>query len=125
MGKIDLPSTPVPTATKSMPSSTVDVSPIKNVHVEGQTDKDYSIDLLTFKKSLDVPLDEYRFDNEAKWLLDWAKDKGLSREELLVKLKEMEYKKGLLDANDKIRRLYQAVKIEQQIKDLVVKSMYV
>lgn len=127
MGKINTPTTSEvvvekPTQMKSEFSDFIEaVETDFDTHSDIERFTNEPIRMMSLKSSLGLDPSETGFDKEIKLILEWAKTVGIkNRNELVSKVREVEYKVGRGDDKaDTFRRVYQYIRLDSTIKSLV------
>lgn len=82
-----------------------------------------AVRLITLKTHLGIDATDRDHDSELKGILEWAKESGIkNKNQLLARLKEIQYKLGLSEKKENIKNIYQYIRIDSQIKSLVNKQ---
>lgn len=126
MGLIATPSkvnTPKPVETVEVPQLSVDDKNIPDDLLDSYDDTlkmtNEAVRLMSLKRALDIDVMDQSHDGQIKGILEWAKNKGIrNRNQLIAELRKVDYKLGHGD-RPKIDRVYEYVRIDDQIKSLV------
>lgn len=136
MGKLSIPvSDTTAQQQTSVNNDNNEVAQISDIEIERntpQTDDILGDDLSITNEALRlIPLKQFfgidatntEHDAKIKSLIEWAKNKGVkNRNQLWSKLREVEYKLGVIDGSDaKLEKMYEYARIDGQITGLVNK----
>lgn len=135
MGKIQTPQTTQqePVKHESQPdkglrATDTDLMDLLSANIEPTEDGDYKItneavQLIQLKKELDIDPTDTSQDKQIERILDWAKRSGIkNRNQLVSKIREIDYKLGGADKRTKLDKIHQWVVIDSNIKGLVNKQ---
>jgi hypothetical protein len=79
-----------------------------------------AVRLIQLKKELNLDPTDTEHDNEIKSILDWASKVGIkNRNELVSKIREIDYKLGKPTNKSKLKKIYEWIVIDSSIKNLV------
>jgi hypothetical protein len=82
-----------------------------------------AVRLIQLKKELDLDPTDLSNDKELRKILEWANREGIkNRNELISKIREIDYKLGKPSNKSKLKKIYEWVVIDSNIKGLVNKQ---
>lgn len=79
-----------------------------------------AVRLIGLKQQLDLDTTNKDHDSELKFILEWAKQSGIkNKNQLSAKLREIQYKLGYSEPQQSIKKIYNYLRLDSQIKSLV------
>lgn len=125
MGKIDLPIQQPEKVQEVTVSKAPQTEPTfidtPKAEVRGDNELD-GIELIPLKKLFGVDALDDTYQKELQMILAWGNMKGYDRDTLNEKVREIRYRVGASDDMSEVRQVYQYIKINENIQDLVRKQ---
>jgi hypothetical protein len=130
MGKIDLPAQPATqsTTTDTKAGGFPEFSPSKILSYASESVKvadsptDSALELIGLKRVFGMDAMDEKYNGDIKGILEIGKAQGLKENEIFEKVREIRYKLGAHDDKSVARQVYQYLKMDSQIKQLVRKQ---
>lgn len=125
MGKINQPTITQTPVVNDDPHSVINDDDVEIEFSEAEEGDNFSITneairLIGLKQQLDIDATDKDHDSELKHILEWAKSSGIkNKNQLSAKLREIQYKLGYSEPKQAIRKIYQHIRLDSQIKSLV------